>query len=1153
MPVGTIFNILNQSQNLLKSFRPPPKPVKKKEVKPTKTPQQIAYEAMQKKNQQKAAELGRKLQKMPDTTIKNKVVKDIINNIIPGNKLDVAGFLSSMPGEVIRSYGRTVERHNTPEGQAKFKEGTKQFGPQAKKLLTGGFKNAPQNALDLLNNPAVEDVFNASDFVPGIGWFGVGGLKKVGKEALEKLVRESAEQAAKKGIKNVEIKSIDNLVTHEGVERARVDFYKEQIKKSGGKDVAPLYVVKEGNKWGVEDGKHRLQAYKELGFDKVPTIDLKHLDQETLQAVEKQYPSAPALELTQDKMGFSKQIPGRAGQEGFIDFGEILGLGKKKAGQGTQQVVDQGVSSKIPGALNQTLSQGNPPKGQVAKLLQQARDTRVQTEQAGQVTSSISSGNIIPDDVNFPRKPQELNVNRLNLDPSQKQHIVDLESKEIRERLGDKEVLRIAKDAGLDTRTYSIDDTAKKIAEQLNVRRDIVSLEKDLAAATDDLTRESIISKIAEQSRISRTQGTDVARQLAARRIIANELDTPMQRIFKLLDEAGVNPDVYVKKAKNVNFNNPDEVVNFYRDLVPAKFADWVDAVRYNSMLSSPLTHIVNITSNLLNTGVVAPIEKTVAGALDLFNPVRIVKGQPQKQFAGEGLAFSKGYFSNINKATQRVADVMSGKSKITNIDLERAPIATKGFKGALAKTLDVPMKALEAMDQFFMTLTEGAEKGALAYRLKKGGKVVGDIETIAKENAKYRTFRQVLGNKSEGAVLNAVDAIPKAIMKWRNSKNPIVRTISRFTVPFIATPTNIAKQGIEYSPFGFSTIPGAKNKTEQAAKAIMGTVATFGAASLLGSGRLSWAEPTDPDEKAAYRASGQQPYSVKIGDTWVAYNKLPPVLSFNLALVSSVDDAIKTGKISEGWGDFIINGLAKHGNFLADQSYFKQMGDLLSAVKGDPESFSRFVSNYPQQLVPLRAFSGWIARMADEYQRKPDLDKNFIDKQLDQLILNIPGLSQSLPARRDTTGEPIPNQHRFLNAFNPARISTENKEKEIYYKAEQDNISLYKFLKGIDKNKANEYADKLAENGEDSKLTRLKKFKAIDDAGLGESEYSMVGSGIKDGTRSQMIADQLNKLPTKEAKNEYINKLYDLELMTDDIYDQLIKLKEAGKLNAPR
>ena len=72
--------------------------------------------------------------------------------------------------------------------------------------------------------------------------------------------------------------------------------------------------------------------------------------------------------------------------------------------------------------------------------------------------------------------------------------------------------------------------------------------------------------------------------------------------------------------------------------------------------------------------------------------------------------------------------------------------------------------------------------------------------------------------------------------------------------------------------------------------------------------------------------------------------------MSFNLALVAVVDDAMSKKSITEDDASAIMDGVAKWGNFFADQSYVKNIGDALAAVKGDYEAVTRFIGNYPQQ-----------------------------------------------------------------------------------------------------------------------------------------------------------------------------------------------------------
>jgi len=623
----------------------------------------------------------------------------------------------------------------------------------------------------------------------------------------------------------------------------------------------------------------------------------------------------------------------------------------------------------------------------------------------------------------------KLNTDRLNMDGGYDAMAkLDKETASTVQKLTNEEVESIAKGAGLDTKTYSIGETKTKIAEQLNVRQDAVRLmnEAEVARKAGDVTKaESLLKEAAAQGRVSRTQGTDLARQLQARRIIANELDTPQQRIFKLFDEAGVNPDVYTKRLADVDFGDSKAVVSAYRELVPARASQWLDTVRYNSMLSSPLTQMVNIFGNAQGVLGVAPVEKTLRGTIDAIGGAF---GKERKYAAGEGLAYSKGSITNIRNATINFKDALTGGGKYSNPDFDdyNIPLATKGIKGATYKTLSFPMRVLDGMDKFFRTMANGGEEAALDSRTKKGIKLGGNKSALIEEESAYRVFQADSHKPGQGIALDAMDSFADIVMSGRNSKNPVISTVSKFTVPFVRTINNINKQGvIEYSPLGIINMKGNTDKVTALTRATMGT-AVFGlSAMLVGAGDMTWAEPRDAEERNRFRAEGKQPYSVKIGGKWVGFSKLHPSISFPMAMVSALDDAFNKGDIDQSFIDKTIEAVSKYGNFMSDQSYAKSVGDTLGAIGGNKEDIARMVSNNIQQVVPFRAFTGWVARMTDSTERKVDTTQNYFDQQVQSLMQQYPGLRQKAPTR-DYRGEPIPANNPGLNAFSPVRVTND-------------------------------------------------------------------------------------------------------------------------------
>lgn len=653
-----------------------------------------------------------------------------------------------------------------------------------------------------------------------------------------------------------------------------------------------------------------------------------------------------------------------------------------------------------------------------------------------------------------------------------------------------------------------------------------------------------------------KTQGSDIARKLQSLSINAEGVEpTVKDAILEAVLEVNDNLDEILKAAQGVDFNDLQQATTFYRTFVKPKATEWLDLIRYNSMLSSPKTHVVNIFSNLLNTSLIAPFEKALTGGLDFLGSK--ITGNARKAFAGEGGAYMAGYLKSVAEATFKFADVMRGKAGVTNLDTRNIPIATKGVKGAVVKTLSYPTRLLEGMDQFFMTLGEGAGRAALKYRAAKGGKV-GNIETEATREAQYRVFRQKPLDPSQGGLLDAVDRFTVMIQSLRNNKNPIVSTISKFTVPFIQTPMNIFKQGIEYSPVGVLTIPGAANKTEQLSKAIIGSSMFAGAATLLASDRLSWGEPTDASLKAAFRAAGKQSYSVKIGDTWYSYQKLPPGVAFPLAMVAGLNDVKQNAGADDTFVEQVLSAVAKYGEFLADQSYAKSIGDLLSAVKGGEAGIERIISNYGQQLVPYRALGGWLARLLNDTQRKVDSSASFIDQQVQLLMMNIPGLSQKVPARLDAEGNPIPQQKPVRNAFSPIQSSDENSKAADYQTkvdlkklnkettAARDKLSdraaeEFSLISGMASPQAKkDYLNDLARENPDlaKKVIELAKDKS---KGLSTGEQSLINAPV--ATRAKYIVQELNKLQTPEEKKALLKNYATKKILTEDTLKLVVKL----------
>ena len=623
--------------------------------------------------------------------------------------------------------------------------------------------------------------------------------------------------------------------------------------------------------------------------------------------------------------------------------------------------------------------------------------------------------------------------------------------KVVGEPITHKEILKQAKKTSNEiTKLIGRKTTEELGAAQSRIRQNIAKM-ADNGAVTPELL---------EALRTDTSFGRSTAQLLGQRAISARprtELGKNMLKYLDAVNNVADDIDAVTKAAKGVNFNDVDQAAAFYRQFIKPNAEDWLDKVRYSSMLSSPNTTINNISINLQGTGLLAPIEKTVSGIIDA-----IVNRGKRQHYAGEGIEYAKGYLSNLKPALTKLFDTMKGGSD--SLEIFDIPLTSKGSVGRAAEvTFSLPQRIQQAVDEFFKVLTKSGLEKANTYRTAKGG-VNQSVEMIENE-AKRRLFNQPFGS-DQSTVLNWLEFVPSKIMEATHSKNKLLKWSAKTIFPFVRIPANVIKAGVEYSPVGLTTMIGAPNKVEQASKALMGTATALGAYMLAQGDRLTGAPPASEKLRTAQKAAGIQNYSMRFGDTWVSYEKTHPIVAFNFAMAAGIKDQMDKQTIADDQLDNVLGVAANWMKYVANQSYMRQVGTLVDLAEGNATAATQFFSNAVTQVIPYKSLMGWVARAFDPNERKVDPDGSVLDKALGSILLSIPGLRDNLPPLLDQLGNPIFQPNRLTNLGSPFKTSQENPTGVDIFKSMRE--------KSLETSKDNAITDKLKKSatGEATKLT---------------------------------------------------------------------------------
>jgi len=561
---------------------------------------------------------------------------------------------------------------------------------------------------------------------------------------------------------------------------------------------------------------------------------------------------------------------------------------------------------------------------------------------------------------------------------------------------------------------------------------------------------------------------TEIARTLAQYRIPVSE--NPNVRdmdLTNLLQEKGGRQDNLELLESYLALPEGRDRANFARK-VGRHFSNSLYEIWINALLSSPVTHVKNITGAFLTTFAEIPVG--FAGAT--VGTVRRTMGGEGGMTFGDAYARMYGQIMAMQEAWGAAGkSFQTGEAFITGSKLmdtqrgqagRREPYIRKetwGKTGVAGFAIDalgnaltlggLPTRLLEFEDTWFKVVAQRGSLYEQGFRASREQNLKGDDASNFIANFVADPPPQALEEANDTArnvtLQSPLDHEPgKSIHNLARLKG------MRWFIPFLRTPYNALRFSFEHTPLA----PFTKNykdamsgndpvkKDIARARVALGSSAMATVGAMAASGQITGNGPNNRGERIALQRQGWRPYSIKVGNNYYSYAGAEPYST----LIGIVADSVEIAQSGLGDQDDleeIVTGVAfAFAKNLTNKTFMQGFSNLISSMQDPGRYAGKTVDSFVRSANP--AFLRLINRNIDPTKRQTDLYQSmpkdfkgmdlsaypeFADRYPEVLYLknllntfksSVPGWSETLPPTYDLWGRP----KIFDGAFGPNFIS---------------------------------------------------------------------------------------------------------------------------------
>lgn len=509
-----------------------------------------------------------------------------------------------------------------------------------------------------------------------------------------------------------------------------------------------------------------------------------------------------------------------------------------------------------------------------------------------------------------------------------------------------------------------------------------------------------------------------------------------------------------------------------------AGFWDYMNELRINGLLSNPVTHVVNFTSNVVKVGMSIP-ERAVAAGIGKLRSLRrpdVERVRIQEATAGVygllegavdaiklpwatlGKAAREAFRWDMTAARQTLVDDEQNFGNVyrslarghgivdatTKLELREPAFRwdTSNTDGALKRGLQAlnlmgsairaPGAALQASDEFFKSMAYRQELRALAMRT-----------ALTEADALPRAGREAFITKRVAEILkDPPEHLQMGSIEWARRQTFTNKLgqfgqwvqqgagrwpAARLIVPFIRTPSNILKDFVNHTPAPLLQLVRSSYRKQLAAggpeadlaiaRMFLGTSAMAAVWQLAEAGKIRGGGP------AGYNSDelgGGLEYSMQIGDTWVTFDRLEP-MGMLFGMVADIHYMVDRRYAIDGDNTDLMEAVqyaaiaaAKNA---ASKTWLTGISDTVQAA-ADPDRYAEgYMRRMAVSFTPFSSGLRWATSVQDPFAREAF-------DYLDAMRAITPGKSDDLAVKRDWLGRPVEHGRSWIS---PVRINHES------------------------------------------------------------------------------------------------------------------------------